>query len=71
MGDGRGFSIGARLRAMGYVGRLRAAGPLIADQFVAAGQGDGPDAAMIEVVKAEQCGTQELMDNGWLVVVGV
>ena len=34
--DGRGFSIAARLRAMGYGGRLRAAGPLIADQFRAA-----------------------------------
>jgi uncharacterized protein (DUF934 family) len=31
--DGRGFSIGRELRAMGYRGRLRAAGPLIADQF--------------------------------------
>jgi uncharacterized protein (DUF934 family) len=31
--DGRGFSIGRELRAMGYKGRLRAAGPLIADQF--------------------------------------
>lgn len=36
MGDGRGFSIAARLRAMGYAGRLRAAGPLVADQFRAA-----------------------------------
>ncbi len=36
MGDGRGFSIAQRLRAMGYRGRLRAAGPLIADQFRAA-----------------------------------
>jgi uncharacterized protein (DUF934 family) len=34
--DGRGFSIASRLRAMGYAGRLRAAGPLIADQFRAA-----------------------------------
>jgi uncharacterized protein (DUF934 family) len=33
MGDGRGFSIASRLRAMGYAGRLRAAGPLVADQF--------------------------------------
>ncbi|MFT3973004.1 MAG: DUF934 domain-containing protein [Amaricoccus sp.] len=31
--DGRGFSIGRRLRELGYTGRLRAAGPLIADQF--------------------------------------
>jgi phosphoadenosine phosphosulfate reductase len=34
--DGRGFSIAARLRAMGYDGRLRAKGPLIADQYPAA-----------------------------------
>ncbi len=32
-GDGRGFSIGRALREMGYEGRLRAAGPLIADQY--------------------------------------
>ena len=31
--DGRGFSIGRRLRELGYTGRLRAAGPLISDQF--------------------------------------
>lgn len=36
MGDGRGFSIARRLRDLGYAGRLRAAGPLIADQFRAA-----------------------------------
>jgi uncharacterized protein (DUF934 family) len=31
--DGRGFSVGRRLRELGYAGRLRAAGPLISDQF--------------------------------------
>ena len=31
--DGRGFSIARRLRSLGYKGRLRAAGPVIADQF--------------------------------------
>ena len=36
MTDGRGFSLARRLRAMGYKGRLRAAGPLVADQFRAA-----------------------------------
>jgi uncharacterized protein (DUF934 family) len=36
MTDGRGFSLAERLRAMGFRGRLRAAGPLIADQFPAA-----------------------------------
>lgn len=31
--DGRGFSIARRLRLAGYAERLRAVGPLIADQF--------------------------------------
>lgn len=31
--DGRGFSVGAKLRALGWRGRLRAVGPVIADQF--------------------------------------
>lgn len=31
--DGRGFSIGRALRDMGFAGRLRAAGPLVADQY--------------------------------------
>lgn len=31
--DGRGFSLGKRLRALGYKDRLRASGPLIADQY--------------------------------------
>ncbi|MBK0400031.1 DUF934 domain-containing protein [Limibaculum sp. M0105] len=31
--DGRGFSIGRQLRALGFAGRLRASGPVIVDQF--------------------------------------
>lgn len=31
--DGRGFSLARRLRRSGYTGRLRAVGPLIADQL--------------------------------------
>lgn len=31
--DGRGFSIARELRTLGYAGRLRAVGPLIADQL--------------------------------------
>ena len=31
--DGRGFSIARRLRDRGFPGRLRASGPVIADQF--------------------------------------
>lgn len=31
--DGRGFTIGRRLRMLGYTGELRAVGPIIADQY--------------------------------------
>ena len=34
--DGRGFSIARNLRRMGFVGRLRAAGHVIADQYAMA-----------------------------------
>ena len=34
--DGRGFTVAHRLRAMGYAGRLRAAGPVLADQYAMA-----------------------------------
>ncbi len=35
-GDGRGFTLAARLRRMGFAGRLRAAGHVIADQYAMA-----------------------------------
>jgi len=35
-GDGRGFTLAARLRRMGFVGLLRARGHLIADQYAMA-----------------------------------
>jgi len=34
--DGRGFTIAARLRRLGFAGRLRAAGHVIADQYAMA-----------------------------------
>ncbi|WP_071798728.1 DUF934 domain-containing protein [Natronohydrobacter thiooxidans] len=34
--DGRGFTLAKQLRRMGFSGRLRAAGPLIADQYAMA-----------------------------------
>ncbi len=34
--DGRGFTLARQIRRMGYVGRLRATGPLIADQYAMA-----------------------------------
>jgi uncharacterized protein (DUF934 family) len=35
-GDGRGFTLASRLRAMGFSGRLRAQGHVIADQYAMA-----------------------------------
>ena len=34
--DGRGFTLARRLRSLGYAGRLRLAGPVIADQYAMA-----------------------------------
>lgn len=34
--DGRGFTLARRLRAMGFTGRLRAAGHVLADQYAMA-----------------------------------
>ncbi|MDO5613179.1 MAG: DUF934 domain-containing protein [Paracoccus sp. (in: a-proteobacteria)] len=36
MGDGRGFTLARRLRELGFTGRLRATGKLIADQYAMA-----------------------------------
>ncbi len=54
MGDGRGFSIARRLRAMGYRGTLRAAGPLIADQMAAALGVGFDEIEMPEAIAARQ-----------------
>ena len=54
MGDGRGFSIATRLRAMGYAGRLRAAGPLVSDQFRAARRVGFDEIELPEAVAARQ-----------------
>jgi uncharacterized protein (DUF934 family) len=56
--DGRGFSQGQQLRNLGYRGRLRAVGPLIADQFAYAlscgfDEVDAPE-AMIQRAPVEQ-----------------
>jgi uncharacterized protein (DUF934 family) len=54
MGDGRGFSIARRLRGMGYTGRLRAAGPLVADQARAAWRVGFDEVELPEEVAARQ-----------------
>lgn len=54
MADGRGFSIARELRAMGYAGRLRAAGPLVADQFRFARQVGFDEVELPDAVAARQ-----------------
>jgi len=54
MGDGRGFSIARRLRAMGYAGRLRAAGPLVPDQLRAARRVGYDEVEVPDAVAARQ-----------------
>ena len=53
-GDGRGFSIAHQLRRKGYRGRLRATGPLIADQFAFALQCGFDEVDVPEALLARQ-----------------
>lgn len=54
MGDGRGFSIARRLRAMGFRGVLRAKGPLVADQARAARRVGFDEIELPDAVAARQ-----------------
>lgn len=54
MGDGRGFSIARTLRDAGYTGRLRAYGPLIADQFAFALSSGFNEIETTEAIAARQ-----------------
>jgi uncharacterized protein (DUF934 family) len=53
-GDGRGFSIAHQLRRKGFRGRLRATGPLIADQFAFALQCGFDEVDVPEALHARQ-----------------
>lgn len=52
--DGRGFSIAARLRRLGYRGRLRAHGHLIADQFRLARRSGFDEVAISQAMSERQ-----------------
>jgi uncharacterized protein (DUF934 family) len=58
--DGRGFTIAAILRRMGYAGRLRAKGHVIADQYAMARR-SGFDEVEIDAGLAER-----QPENQWL-----
>ncbi|MEM1345574.1 MAG: DUF934 domain-containing protein [Pseudomonadota bacterium] len=67
--DGRGFSLGRRLRAMGFAGRLRASGPVIADQFGYLLQCGFDEVALPEAVAKRQP-IEQWLDRAQAVTVG-
>jgi uncharacterized protein (DUF934 family) len=63
--DGRAFTIGHRLRALGFTGHLRAAGPVIVDQYPMARR-TGFDAVEIpDELAARQPEAQWLARANW------
>ena len=63
--DGRGFSIARRLRLMGYEGRLRAAGHVIADQYAMARRAGFDEVEIGDEIAARQCEDQWMRRADW------
>lgn len=56
--DGRGFTLGKRLRAAGFTGRLRAAGPLLPDQYAMARRAGFDEVALAPALFERQGGAK-------------
>lgn len=63
--DGRGFSLAQRLRKLGFKGRLRATGRLIADQYAMARRVGFDEVAVAEDIAARQPEEQWLARADW------
>ena len=63
--DGRGFTIARRLRLMGYTGRLRAHGHVIADQYTMARRAGFDEVEIDEALAARQPEDQWLARSNW------
>lgn len=63
--DGRGFSIGRQLRLMGYTGRLRARGHVIADQYAMARRAGFDEVEISDDLAARQPEDQWLFRAEW------
>ena len=63
--DGRGFSIARRLRDMGFKGRLRAKGHVIADQYAMARRSGFDEVEIDEDLAARQPEVQWLARANW------
>jgi len=63
--DGRGFTIAKRLRLMGYQGRLRAHGHVIADQYAMARRAGFDEVEIPDDLAARQPQNQWLARANW------
>lgn len=63
--DGRVFTIARRLRLMGFQGRLRASGPLIADQYAMARRAGFDEVAIPDELASRQSEEQWLARSNW------
>lgn len=65
MTDGRGFSLARRLRGIGYQGRLRAVGKLVADQYAMARRVGFDEVQISSELAARQTQEQWLYRADW------
>ncbi len=63
--DGRGFTIARRLRMLGYTGRLRAGGRLIADQYAMARRVGFDEVEIADDIAARQPAEQWAFRADW------
>jgi len=63
--DGRGFTLAAMLRRMGYAGRLRARGHVIADQYAMARRSGFDEVEIPDDLAARQPQDQWLARANW------
>lgn len=63
--DGRGFTIARQLRLMGYLGRLRAKGHVIADQYAMARRAGFDEVEIDEALAERQPEDQWLFRADW------
>lgn len=63
--DGRGFTLGRLIRDAGYTGRLRATGPLIADQYGMARRSGFDEVEIPDDLAARQGEAQWLARADW------
>ena len=63
--DGRGFTLARRLRRLGFTGRLRARGHVIADQYAMARRSGFDEVEIADDLAARQPEAQWLRRAGW------